>query len=142
MNVVFPVPYAFFHLDRESYEIYFCRRQRENLNTLIYVHTPYKILNLNTMSTIEFEHYGRVIRAAVIYNFQEIPCVITIIPQRPLKELGERIIFLKKGGVWTLGSPAYEQYPETVQNIMDALNEFFHKEFLWDHVFFLRNLSS
>lgn len=94
------------------------------------------------MSTIEFEHRGRTIRAAVIYNFHETPGFITIIPQRPLKELGERIIFLKKDSVWTLGSLAYEQYPETVQNIMDALNQFFHKEFLWDHVFFLRNLSS
>lgn|GEM_PF-7127618 len=94
------------------------------------------------MSTIEFEHYGRNICASVLYNFQETPGVITIIPQRPLKELGERIVFIKKGGVWTLGSPVYDQYPETVQNITDALNQLFHKEFLWDHVFFLRDLSS
>lgn len=92
--------------------------------------------------TIEFTHYYETVVAYVMYDFNENPNMLTVIPLRFINELGQKIFLIKKEQNWVIISNIIKNHPTTIESLLKKLQEFFRIEILFDHVFFLSDFSS
>ena len=74
--------------------------------------------------TITFLHKGRTINALALYDEKDIQTVLLLLPEDLVNDLDESVLFLKdKNNCWKTASYIEQAYPETVENIISALNE-------------------
>jgi len=77
------------------------------------------------LNQILFDHNGQITQAALIYNFEDFPNLLLVIPGENSKELTQVITFTRTDKNWETVSPVKYKLPSTIQNISRLLNKIF-----------------
>ena len=77
------------------------------------------------LNQILFDHNGQITQATLLYNFEDFPDVLLVIPCANARELTNIITFTRLDKDWETVSPVKYRLPSTIQNISKQLNKIF-----------------
>ena len=77
------------------------------------------------LNQILFDHNGQITKAVLIYNFEDFPDLLLVVPGGNSRELTNVITFTRIDKNWETVSPVRYKLPFTIQNISKQLNKIF-----------------
>ena len=77
------------------------------------------------LNQILFDHNGQITQATLIYNFEDFPDLLLVVPSGNSRELEHVITFTRIDKNWEAASSVKYKLPYTIENISKQLNKIF-----------------